>query len=252
MGNLRMKKSLYVFGALIALLLTACGGGGGGSSSGSSSPAAATDAQGLYGGTSSAGFNIDALILENGEFYTIFSKNGVAWGLDYGTATGFSNAYAGTIYEFYIPTNTVYTGSIAGVVNPKVSISGATSFSGNVSTYTAAYNSAYDTPATLAALTGTYTGNYYTGSPVTMAISSTGAIQGTSTNCSFSGTAAPRSTGKYVYNVSLTFTGAACAPGAGAATGVAVLSSSGSSTYLYTAGLNSAKSNGFFWIGRKN
>lgn len=245
----KLLTSLLISASI--LTLTACGGGGGGGSS-TPAPAAATDAQGLYSGISSTGYAVNALVLENGVFYSIFSLNGVAYGVDYGTATGTNNSFSGSVSEFYIPTNQVFAGTISGSVIPKTSISTSATFASGTSTFSGLYNSIYDTPATLAALTGTYTGNYYTGAPVTMAISSTGSIQGTSTNCSFTGTATPRSTGKYVYDVSLNFTGTACAPGTGAATGQAVLGTSNGSTYLYTVGLNTAKTNGFFWIGRKS
>lgn len=248
-----MKK--YLLSPLLllsSLLLVACGGGGGGGG-GSTTSTTATDAQGLYVGSSSYGFSLNTIILETGEFYSIFSSGGLAYGIDFGTATGSNNAFSGTLTEFYIPTNATIAGSISGTVAPKNSITGSTTYANGTSgTFAATYNSAYDTPATATAISGTYTGIYYTGAPVTMVVSSSGAVTGTSTNCTFTGTAVPRPTGKNVYNISLTFVGAQCAPGAGAASGIGVLGVVSGNTYLYTAGLNSAKTNGFFWIGRKS
>lgn len=247
-----MKKYLLSpFLILTSALLVACGGGGGGS--GAATSATATDAQGFYVGTSSFGFDSNVLILETGEFYSIFSSGGLAYGIDYGTASGTNNAFAGSLTEFYIPYNITIAGTIAGTVVPKSSISGSTNYANGTSgTFTGSYNSAYDTPATAAAIAGTYTGSYYTGAQVTMVISSVGVVTGTSTNCTFTGTAVPRPTGKNVYNMSLTFTGSQCAPGAGVASGVAVLGTVSGNTYIYTAGINSANTGGFFWIGRKN
>jgi len=233
------------------LALTACGGGGGGGG-GTSTPVANSDPQGFWGGTSSAGFDQAAVILETGELYNIFSRGGIAYGIDYGTLTVSGTTFSGSLSEFYIPTNQVFVGTTTGTFTPKSVIAGSVSFPAGTGTFSGTYGTAYDTPATQAALTGNYVGNYYTGAPVTMAISSTGAVLGTSTNCSFSGTATPRPSGKNVYNVSLTFTGTQCAPGAGAASGIAVLNIVGGTTYLYTAGLNTGKTNGFFWIGRKS
>lgn len=249
----KIYKAMISVGLLTvsSLVLTACGGGGG-DSGGSSTPVANLDVQGFWGGTSSAGYDQAAVILENGELYNIFSRNGLAYGIDYGVLSVSGSSFSGNISEFYIPTNQVFAGTTTGTFTPKSVISGAVSFASGNGTFSGTYGTAYDTPATLAALTGNYVGNYYTGVPVTMAISSTGVIIGTSTNCSFSGTATPRPTGKNVYNVSLTFTGVQCAPGAGSASGIGVLNVVGSSTYLYTAGLNAGKTNGFFWIGRKS
>lgn len=237
----------------LCALITACGGGGGGGGSSTPAPAANVDAQGLWSGTSSAGYALNAVILETGEFYSMFSSGGVAYGIDYGTGTSSGSTFSGSLVEFYIPTNQTFAGNLSGTVTAKSSLSGSTTYNnGNTGTFSMTYNTAYDTPATLSAITGTYTGTYYAGAPVTMAVTSTGVVNGTSTNCSFTGTALPRSTGKNVYNVNLTFTGSQCAPGAGTASGVAVLGSANGSTYIYTAGLNSGKTNGFFWIGRKN
>lgn len=249
----KIYKSILsvAFLAITSVVITACGGGGGGSG-GASTPVTNLDPQGFWGGTSSAGYDISAVVLENGELYNIFSRNGIAYGIDYGVLSVSGSTFSGNISEFYIPTNQVFAGTTTGTFTPKSIISGSVSFAAGNGTFSGTYGTAYDTPATLAALTGNYVGNYYTGAPVTMAISSTGAITGTSTNCSFSGTAIPRPTGKNVYNVTLTFTGTQCAPGAGNASGIGVLNVVGSSTYLYTAGLNSGKTNGFFWIGRKS
>jgi hypothetical protein len=232
-------------------LITACGGGGGDSGGSTPAPVANVEAQGLWSGTGSTGYTLNAVILETGEFYSMFSSGGVAYGIDYGTGTSSGSTFSGSLVEFYIPTNQTFTGNLAGTVTAKSSLSGSTTYNnGNTGTFSMVYNTAYDTPATLSAITGTYTGTYYTGAPVTMAVTSTGVVNGTSTNCSFTGTALPRSTGKNVYNVNLTFTGSQCAPGAGTASGIAVLGTSNGSTYIYTAGINSAKTNGFFWIGR--
>jgi hypothetical protein len=49
----------------------------------------------------------------------------------------------------------------------------------------------------------------------------------------------------------MSFSGNACAPGQGTASGIGVLNVVNGQTYVYTAGLNPSKTNGFFWIGRK-
>lgn len=247
-----MNQFLKVFVLSITVFTLAACGGGGDSSSSNSTPITSADPQGFWGGTSSAGFDQSAVILETGEIYNIFSRGGLAYGVDYGSLTVSGNSFTGRIAEFYIPTNQVFNGSIAGTFTPKSSIGGTVTFPAGTGTFSATYSATYDIPATAAAITGNYIGNYYTGAPVTMAISSTGIINGTSNNCSFSGSAVPRPSGKNVYNVTLNFTGTQCEPGAGSASGIAVLNVVGSSTFIYTAGLNPGRTNGFFWIGRKS
>lgn len=244
-------NKMFSLKTLVALtsvaLLAACGGGSGGSNNN----VANQDPQGFWYGTS-AGYNIEAVILENGELYNIFSKNGVAYGVDYGTITVSGSSYNGVLKEFYIPTNQVYSGAVNATFVPKTSMQGTTQ-GGTAAPvpFTARYDSSYDTPATLAQITGTYTGNYYTGAPVNLSISSNGVVSGISVACQIGGSVAPRASGKNVYNVNLVFSGANCQPGTGSASGIGVLSVVNGSTYLYTAGLNASQTNGFFWIGKK-
>lgn len=252
-----MAYRFKFFGAaLVAATLTACGGGGGSNSQ----PVANQDPQGFWTGSSSGSpagtFSLGAVILENGEFYSMFSQNGVAYGVDYGTGTVSGTTISGNMQEFYIPTNSVVSGSISATFSPKNTLQGSTRYNNGVTTnFTTTYNTSYDTPASLSAITGLYTGNYYTGAPVNLSISSNGVVSGSSTSslgtCIINGTVAPRASGKNVYNLNMNFTGNACAPGQGTASGIGVLNVINGQTYVYTVGLNQTKTNGFFWIGRK-
>lgn len=251
-----MTFQFKILGAsLIALTIAACGGGSGGGNGGSQ-PVANQDPQGFWTGTSSGSsagtFNLGSVVLENGEFYTMFSQNGIAYGIDYGTGTVSGTSISGNLQEFYIPTNSVIAGTISATFTPKSTLQGSARYTNGVTTnFTTTYNASYDTPASLSAVTGLYTGNYYTGAPVSLSISSNGVVSGSSTNCIITGTVTPRPTGKNVYNAALNFSGSQCAPGQGSASGIGVLNVINGVTYLYTAGLNPAKTNGFFWIGRK-
>lgn len=224
-----------------------------GASTASNSVTPANNAEGFWLGVSGTGYDLSVLILENGDFYNIFSSAGIAYGIDFGTLKASGTSLSGNIVEYYIPTNTSYAGTVSGSFVTKSAITGSASFPtlGYSSAFSGQYAAGYETPATASSIAGTYTGNYYTGAPVTMVVSSDGSVLGSSTNCSFSGTVKPRPSGKNVYNVSMTFTGTQCAPGSGVSSGVAVLNTVGASSYIYTAGLNALKDNGFFWIGRK-
>ena len=234
--------------AISGLILSACGGGSGGGSQ----PVANQDPQGFWEGTSSSGFSQGLVLLENGEGYGMFFKNGLAYGADYGTFSVSGNKISGNLKEFYIPTNQVYSGTANGTFTPKATMNATTVWSnGNTTSGTLTYNASYDTPTSLTQITGTYVGNYYTGTSVNISISSNGVVSGISGSCNISGTVAPRPSGKNVYNTNLVFTGSNCAPGQGPANGIGVLVTSNGATYLYTAGLNPAQTNGFMWIGRK-
>lgn len=243
----KLMNGKTVLAIALAGLVAGCGGGGG-----SSNNTANQDPQGLWNGTSTTGYELGTVVLETGEYYGMFWKNGVAYGADHGTATVSGSSFSGNLQEFYIPTNQVISGNISGTFVPKSTMTVTTSYNNaNTSTSKLTYNASYDTPASLAQITGTYTGNYYTDTSVNVSISSNGVVSGISGGCNIGGTVAPRATGKNVYNVNLVFSGTGCAPGQGQSNGVGILSVVNGSTYLYTAGLNSSQTNGFFWIGKK-
>ncbi|MDE2260016.1 MAG: hypothetical protein KGK17_06815 [Betaproteobacteria bacterium] len=252
--------------AVIAFLLVGCGGGGGGG--GANSTPGVFQAQGIAQGTTGVGNAQLAVILETGELYNFSTAGNIVLTVDHGTLAELGDAYSGNITEFNVAATTTSSGTIYGLFIAQSAITGtltinAVEYYVYTSTYIPTYNyfmfsstylSTYNTPASLGTLAGTYTGVYdYGGSPVTLSVSATGAINGTSNNCAISGTATPRPSGKSVFNVSLTLTGANCVPGGvGTATGIAVLNNgSDGRTHLYMGSLNAAGTNGFFWVGTK-
>ncbi len=255
----QMKKHVLMVSMMSVLVIAGCGGGYGSSGySSTMTTSTAFPAQGSWTGTSSNNYTLQAVILETGEFFNILSSGNIVYSVDHGTLTassGYTYSYiSGSLSEFYPQTNSESAGTVTGTYVATTSISETVQITGGSSvTLTGSYDSQYGTPASLPALAGTYTGAYYLGGPlVTLSISSTGVINGTSTNCAISGTAVPRSSGANVFNVSLTLTGANCTPaGVSSTTGIAVLNTTNGLTYLYTAGLDPAGTNGFFWIGQK-
>jgi hypothetical protein len=238
--------------ALAALTVAGCGGGGGGS--GTTAAPGVFQAQGVAQGTTAVGSSDLDIILETGEFYNFVTAAGIALTVDHGTMLESGAGIAANLMEFNVAANTVSSGVMTGLFIAQSAINGTTVVNlYQYTTFSANYLASYNTAADLSALAGTYSGVYtYGGAPVTLTLSSTGAITGTSTNCAISGTATPRASGKNIFNVSLTLTGANCTPaGVGSATGIAVLNSESGLTRLYTAALNPAGTNGFFWVGTK-
>lgn len=246
-------------GALsLVLLLAGCGGGGGGNNSVATN-LTGSPVQGIAQGPTNMGTDMTAIILETGEFYNITSAGGLALLVDQGTLSSLSYAYSGTATEYTVATNATQTnGIISGQFIPQSAITGTTVYNvynvnlTQYTTFSATYLATDMTPASLAALAGSYVAPYYFGGPsVTMTISSGGSITGTNGSCTISGTATPRASGINVFNVSLTLGGTGCVPaGVGSASGVAALvTSSSGANRLYVATLNGAASAGFFWIG---
>lgn len=224
----QLKKLLPM---ISAVLLSACGGGG------SDSPGTATttgpSAEGVYGGTltgsTSTAFNL--LVLENGDYWSIYgAQTSTAFnvaGFVQGTGAsnngsftssnakdfGFAPAVAGTITATYDATAKTISGStVEGASTAK--------FTGGP-VQGSLYN--YNTPASLTALTGTWSVTSLTGEGIALNVAASGAFTAVSSlGCSFTGAATPRSSGKNVFNVSITFGAAPCVLAGQSATGVAI------------------------------
>lgn len=202
--------------ALVAsAFLVGCGGGGGGDDA--PSPGA-SPAQGAWEGALSDGRAFNALVLGDGTFYTLYGSNlsGSFYvsGLIYGNGTYGANSVFRDLnaQDFVAPDYWVRT-VLDGSYEPGERISGAVlagqtrvSFSGLP---IAKANYDYNTPANVASLAGNWAMNATTGDFVSVSIAGN-SISATSSGCGFSGTVYPRSSGKNVYDVALTFGGSPC------------------------------------------
>lgn len=254
-----MKRIATAVG--LSILLAACGGGGddsapagGGSAPAAAPPVAAGTAEGFWQGKSSTGSSVALAVLENGETWGLYSQGGYIVGALYGntTSTG-GTKLSGSGLDFNIPSRSVTQGSYSGTFEAKgsvdVTMSTGATFKG---TYDATYDQA---PAPLTALAGTFTGTGVSGTSPVQTASVTIRDDGyfstsLAPQCFVSGSIAPRSSGKNVYDVVAGFTGADCALGNGASTtGTAYYDAA--SKHIEVLAVNAAKSDGFIYIGSK-
>lgn len=223
-----MKTITSFLTSLFSVLLVA-GCGGGGDSGTSTGPSA----EGVYGGTltgsTSSAFQL--LVLENGDFWSMYGTSTPTTffvaGFVQGTGTsnngsftssnakdfGFSPALAGTISATYNAT----TPSISGTVS---ATGGTVTFNGGAIAGSL-YN--YNTAAMVSTISGAWSLTELDGSSLALTVATNGAFTARSSDgCNFSGTVTPRSSGKNVFNVALTFGAAPCGLPGQAATGIAV------------------------------
>lgn len=221
MKNRFLKLACLTATLSATLLLSACGGGGGGGDDDNGPAPVQSRAEGVYDGRVSNGGEFQLIILENDQFYSLFGTTdtqGVFRVISLLEGQGRSNngSFSANSIREYVNTGFVSSGSLSGTYVPRTSISGSLSsgavsatFTGNA-TPTTNYN--YDTPATLAAIAGNWPGQIFDGENVNFSISGAGNIVGQSQlGCGFTGTATPRSSGKNVYDVRITFGSANCA-----------------------------------------
>jgi hypothetical protein len=261
-----MSKSQFSVAMLLSLVatistLTACGGGGGEGSD--TTAVTGPSAEGVYSGTltgsSSNAFNL--LILENGDYWSM-----------YGTQVGTVFGVAGFIQGTGSSSNGSFTSAngkdfgvspaVSGVVNATYNataktINGTTTSTSGTSTFNGGpitgslYN--YDTAATLSTIVGSWTTTSLTGETVTISIAADGTFTAVSNGgCNFSGTFAPRASGKNVFNTSLTFGVVPCELPNQTATGIAVAYPlTTGQTQLIVAGTDAARTVGAAVIGTR-
>lgn len=240
-------KQLTVLAA--ALVLSACGGG---DVDGTTTKASA---EGFWVGTTAKGTTVNLAILENGETWGLYGNSSSLTGAVYGITSTSGTSLSGSGYGFDFVTRTSGSGTYTGSVTTKGSISLNVS---DGTTLTGTYDASYEQPASVATIAGTYTGWAVTGGiapqATTVVLDVNGNISSSfvsgSLICSTSGKATPRASGKNVFNVQLTFTGNYCELGNGTVVnGVATYNAANGQ--LITMGLNSAKTDGLIYLGKR-
>lgn len=239
----------------LAFSISACGSGGGDNSS--SPPAPATSAEGLWNGTDSTGSSVAGLVLSDGTYwflYSVANNPSVIAGVVQGNASTQTGSFTSSnTKDFNLEDPAIFDATLAGSYVMKQSLTGTVTYvGGGQITFNSTYDADYDLIPDVNLVVGTYTGSTATAGgteSVTVTLSSPGSITGTgASGCFFTGSFAPRSSGN-VYDVSVTFAGGVCSNGTSTVTGVAFFDA-GTKT-LYSAALNSTRTNGFIYLGTK-
>src|ERR1700733_1817301 len=205
-----MRKNILLLCGASLLFLNSCGsnysGGGGGNGGGGGGGGSAQPevVDGVFSGVASNGDTFWAVILPNEELFGIYGTvNGNQILLD-GMITGQGALTAnGEAYNANV-TDLGYTGSAkSGTFSADnftgASINGTLTEGGTVTTFYAPsiegsvwdYGTTFQTPASLSAISGTWTGTLLDGMTTTITISSTGSLTGSTSRCSFSGRVTP-------------------------------------------------------------
>jgi hypothetical protein len=238
-----INKIKLLTATAVLTLLSACGGGG------SSTPSA--DPQGFWTGQASTGYTISTAILESGEAWGIYSSGSTIYGALYGTAATNGNSISIQGTDFNFLTNSSVPGNLTGTLLPKSSMS----LTGSNVSVPLIYQTAYDTPATAAAITGTWAFTGRSGSysliPGSFTIDSGGRFILNQTNCVTSGTVVPRSSGKNIYNLTLSASGIGCAAGQTTMSGIVYLDATVTPNKFLSLALTPNKNDGVIVLGTK-
>lgn len=184
----------------LPVALAACGGGGG--------QTCATDytllkkecvanthtpPEGIWAGASSSAMSVLTLVLENGQYYSLYTTSGAFSDMVQGTMSTTNNAFSDTAAVAFIGSSSVVASDVQGTFVAQTSMTGTAGslvFNGN-------YNAVYNTALNISDVTGTWTDALSTGTS-SLTVASDGSFTGTAEGCAISGTMTPRSTGKHV------------------------------------------------------
>ena len=230
--------------------LVACGGGGGGGET-----VSAGTAEGFWSGTSSNGYNVGLIVLENAETWGLYATGNTVTGAFYGNSTGKGTAFSisGSDLDFSTRRLISVSEPTTGTVSQKGKIK-AKAYTGV--TFDLTYDATYDKPAVLADIVGGYSMTLAslqaTENNVQTNISSAGDIVLTKDNCTATGKVTPRSSGKNIFNLSLTLSGANCGSGnGGTVSGIFILDATTTPKSAYFFTLTPTKQDGIIGIGSK-
>lgn len=240
-------------------LLVACGGGGDG---GVSVPAVFPIAGG-WQGTSNNGRTVQAVILDDGSWWSIA---GMASGTSFypeemhqglGMASG-GTLSSGNLRGYGFRSGNVFSGTLSGtyIENTRIIATATPAGSGSGVQITLApasptiYN--YWQPAQLSSVSGTWSGFFSSFETGTVQVQSNGNFSTiTSLGCAISGTLTPHASGKNVFTVTATFGPAPCSPAHTATTGVAVVTGSGATAQIAVGITTSDRSRGGAYFGHR-
>ena len=250
----------HVLGLLLLVSLSACSSGGDTPTQSATSPA-----EGLWTGTTNTNNRtVTGVVLDDGVYWFLYSAASDP-SLIAGVVQGDSSSQNGALtssnatdfsVERAIPL-IILKATVDGTYTSKQSLNGKIVYQNNAQAqdaFATTYNSDYESAPNINAVAGTYTGPVAVGENVSVTVSTTGNITGHSitdlspAGCTFSGLFKPRAHGN-VFDVTITFNGqSGCSNGSATVMGVAFFHAG----KLYSAALNSDKTNGVVFIGTKS
>ncbi|MDR5816261.1 hypothetical protein QCE62_21945 [Caballeronia sp. LZ033] len=213
---------------LLALpVLAACGGGGSDETCVTNGDLTKTCVartshaipEGIWFGATDTGLAAQTIVLETGQYFSIYTLNQDLVWMTEGFVTATNGAFTDPAVVALHYTGEIIAGTLSGTFTAKSAFSATSSINTKPNTtalnFNGNYNATYDAPLAIGDVLGTWTnpGSITTVSTITFAAN--GAVTGSQGACTFTGNFKPRATGKHILDGSLNFTSAACATGGG-------------------------------------
>lgn len=245
-GASRALRHWCILGA--SALLSSCSGGGGG---GGAAPDVKA-VEGIWIGSLPDGGVFAMAALEDDQTWGIQTAGSRLTDVFFGQVASSGSAFTVSGTRVNVATNSVGPLQLSGTVVPRSTMQ---LNAGGASALTLVYDPEYDQPALLERLTGTYSfsSNLPGGAqvPATLRMQATGAFTLTEPDCTLSGNVVPRASGKNIFNLTASLSGAGCGvPFGTAVSGFAHLDSQVPQQFYFGA-LTAGRDHGLFGIGVK-
>ena len=145
----------------------------------------------------------------------------------------------------------VFPARITGTYTPQATLNGTSVEGANATAFGTVYQPQYDQPFDLAATAGTFTGQAASSQgwqAGVVTISDTGAVVGSVSGCTFTGSATPHGSVN-VADLSVTFQGGVCVFGTSTLIGIAYYDAAKGT--IYAVAPNASRTDGFVFVGGK-
>ncbi|RJG01806.1 hypothetical protein [Noviherbaspirillum sedimenti] len=219
------RKSTGIAAMAVATLFSGCGGSDSAAITenftigpSTTTTLATGSAQGLYEGVASNGRYFNTLVLENDQFTIIYGNrlNNVftVTGLITGSGQSGNGSFSSTDLKDFPAGGIPLAGTLSASFIPATSFNAVVNRAGQAITFAGTVPSStsyvYNSLANLADIVGAWDMTTLTGEPVALNIAANGSFTAASAGCGFTGTIAPRVSGRNVFNVVITFGPAPC------------------------------------------
>ena len=197
---------------------------------------------------------VAGVVLDDGSYWVFYAARdnpSVMAGLVQGTGTSHSGSFGSSnTRDFNVEGEGIRTATMSGTYVPAKSFRGRIAyFDGKTESFTTTYVAESESAANRSLVVGNYAGVGTDNHTVTVTVESAGTLSGQSSDgCSFAGTLSPRAKGN-VFHIAVTFGGGTCRDRTETLTGVAFYDAA--SHRLYSAAINSARTNSYIFVGTK-
>lgn len=218
-------------------------------------------AEGLWSGTTSTGYELNSLILENNEFWNIIGNtiNNVFYvvAFDRGAASVNANSYSSFFKEYTATSSALGYSTGTVTTNTKISgtvttINGGTTQNTTISMTppsTSLYD--YNKSADINDVIGSWNGSFLSGYSGIVQVLSNGQVTGITNGCNFSGSFSPRSSGKNAFDFTLV-NGTGCITPGFKSSGIAIsYTASSGKRQLIAASTNDANTQGDLFFAQR-